>query len=239
MMRSLQHQQRGFTLVELLVALVVMAALAVMSWQALDGMQRVEAHTRARSDSLLSLQASLTQWSADLDALSETGVVPALSFDGRSLRLTRRDPLDAQKLGAGLQVVAWAYHQGRWMRWTVGDLRTRQALILAWDEAGRWGQTPIDADIPRQVALMPIQGWQIFYYRSDAWTHPLSADGAAVGRAVSAGGAGGAGSAANLARELASLPEGVRLVLDLSQGQALSGSVVKDWARPILGGGKS
>lgn len=230
-----QAHPHGFTLVEVLVALSVMALLALMSWRALDGMQQVQTHTRTRSDSLLTLQASLAQWSADLDALAQTGTVPSLSFDGRSLRLTRRDPLETQR-GAGIQVVAWAIHQGRWMRWVTGDLRTRTALLQAWDDAARWGQTPMEGDAPRQVALIPVQGWQIFYYRSDAWTNPLSADDATEARTASSG---AAAAATAPTQELTALPDGVRLILDLSQGQPLSGALVKDWARPVLGGGKS
>ena len=32
-------------------------------------------------------------------------------------------------------------------------------------------------------------------------------------------------------------PDGVRLVLTLSHGQALSGTLTRDWVRPLLGGG--
>ena len=46
--------QRGFTLVELLVALFAMALLAIMSWRGLDGMTRAQAQTagarRRRAD---------------------------------------------------------------------------------------------------------------------------------------------------------------------------------------------
>lgn len=231
------RRTHGFTLVEVLVALVVMSILAVMSWQALEAMQQVQTHTRTRSDQVLTVQASLGQWGADLDALLETEVVPALSFDGRTLRLTRRDSLEAQHPGLGLQVVAWALHQGRWTRWVVGDIRHRTALLQAWDEAARWGQTPIEADVPRQTALMPVKSWQLFYYRSDAWTNPLSAD---VGETSNPDpNAGGQGAKPSVMR----LPDGVRLVLELGseaeQGQAFHGTLVKDWARPVLGGGKS
>lgn len=228
--------QQGFTLVEVLVALSVMALLALMSWRALDGMQHVQTQTRTRSDQLITLQASLGQWNADLDALAETGVVPALNFDGRSLRLTRRDPLESQKADVGLQVVAWAIHQGRWTRWVTGNLRTRTALLQAWESAARWGQTPIEADAAFQVVLMPVQNWQIFYYRSDAWTNPLSADDAALSRSDNAGAAPNSGTQAPA---LPAMPDGVRLVLDLGEGQVLNGPLVKDWVRPVLGGSKS
>jgi general secretion pathway protein J len=36
----------------------------------------------------------------------------------------------------------------------------------------------------------------------------------------------------------AALPEGVRLLLTLSPGQALVGNITRDWASPTVGGGK-
>ena len=56
---------RGFTLVELLVALFAMALLAVMSWRGLDGMTRAQAITAARADEVLTLQVGLAQWGAE------------------------------------------------------------------------------------------------------------------------------------------------------------------------------
>ena len=47
---------RGFTLIELMVALFAMALLAVMSWRGLDGMSRAQAQTEARSSEVLTLQ---------------------------------------------------------------------------------------------------------------------------------------------------------------------------------------
>jgi general secretion pathway protein J len=39
--------------------------------------------------------------------------------------------------------------------------------------------------------------------------------------------------------DLAPLPDGVRLILSVAPGQALSGGFTKDWIRPVTGGGKS
>jgi general secretion pathway protein J len=236
---------RGFTLVELLVAIAIMALMAFMSWRALAGMSQAEAITHSRADDLLAVQAGMGQWTADLDALLETGEVPALDFDGRTLRLTRRDALESDSNSPGTQVVAWSLQQGQWRRWHVAGLRSRQALALAWEQAARWGQRPVADDQRQQVDLARADGWQVFYYRGDAWTNPLSAD--AVGTSTNqAGSAVGAGVAPQLgagalpgARQAVALPDGVRLLLTLSPGQTLSGDLVLDWARPVLGGGKS
>lgn len=223
--------QRGFTLIELLVAISVMALLSLMSWQALDGMGRTEALTRQRTDDVLVIQAGLGQWGADLDAMVETGYLPAIDFDGRTLRLTRRDALESTHTSPGVQVVAWGLQDGRWTRWQSSGLNTRGTLLQAWEAAARWGQRPAPDDANRQIAVAPAGDWQVFYFRNDAWTHPLSS----VGTPASPPAGDGNTARANLPAP----PDGVRLVLTLSPGQALTGEVVRDWARPVLGGGKS
>lgn len=225
-------RQGGFTLIELLVAISIMAMLSVMAWRGLDGMARTEALTRQRTDDVLAIQAGLGQWGTDLDALVETGDVPAIDFDGRTLRLTRRDALESAHTSPGLQVVAWGLQDGRWTRWQVSGLRTVSALTQAWEAAARWGQRPSSEDAARQVAVAAADDWQVFYFRNDAWTHPLSSVGTA-GTNPPASGTTGTGA------NLPAPPDGVRLVLNLSPGQTLSGELVRDWARPVLGGGKS
>ena len=79
----------GFTLVELLVALAVMALMAVLAWRGLDGMHRAQAQTLAYSDDVLALQAGLAQWATDLDAVMQLPPVGGIEFDGRVVRLTR------------------------------------------------------------------------------------------------------------------------------------------------------
>lgn len=220
----------GFTLVELLVAISVMAMLSVMAWQALSGMARTDTLTRQRSDDMLAIHAGLGQWGADLDAMIETGEVAAIDFDGRILRLTRRDPLESFQNSPGIEVVAWGMKDGRWSRWQQAGLRTRSDLNLAWQAAARWGERASAADEARQTSIAPAQGWQVFYFRNDAWTHPLSSTGGSEsGRPPD-----GSGRVA-----LPPPPDGVRLVLTLAPGLAISGELTRDWSRPTLGGGKS
>ncbi|MGH6637173.1 MAG: PulJ/GspJ family protein [Polaromonas sp.] len=231
---------RGFTLIELLVALAVMALLALLSWRGLDGMARVQSDMRERLDGVVSLQVGLTQWSADLDAVVETAQVSGVDYDGRVLRLTRRD---TGSEGSPLRVVGWArraiegQHGGRgsWARWQSPPLRTRAELQEAWARVQLWAQNPSDAEKQREVAVIGLDEWQLFYYRNNAWSNPLSTAGA-EGTNTPAGAAGTAGPTRSA---LAPLPDGIRLVLTLSSGQPLTGALTKDWIRPVLGGGKS
>ena len=226
-----RRRNRGFTLVELLVALFAMALLAVMSWRGLDGMTRAQAATAARADEVLSLQVGLAQWSADLDAIVDMTSAPALNWHGRVLRLTRRDTVNP---ASGVLVVAWTQRGGQWLRWQAPPVTTRGELSRAWERADQWSQTPGDAERRLEVAVTPLQEWQIFYYRSDAWTNPMSSD--AVTPPVDTSNL--TPSAIEELNRLRnpSIPDGVRLVLVLPPGQALAGQIVRDWVRPTHDG---
>ena len=226
----LRQRCAGFTLIELLVALSVMAVLAMLSWRGIDGMARIQAQTQARADDVLSLQAALGQWTADLDAIQQIPRQNAIDWDGRVLRLTRR-PATVGVDGA--LVVAWTRRvidgTGQWLRWESPPLRSRGELDQAWARAALWAQNPGDEERKREVRIAPIDEWQIFYFRTDAWINPLSSEGVpALPPGVVAPVVPGSAT-----------PEGVRLVLVLPEGQTLSGKIVRDWVRPTLGGGKS
>ena len=244
--------QRGFTLVELLVAIVIMSMLALLSWRAIDGMSRTQALTQQRADALLRMQAALGQWMADLDAVVDTGELQAIDFDGRVLRLTRRDSAESGLSSPGVRVVAWsqlpaaattqpdgsAVSQAMapgaafsWSRWQSPPIRQRNELARAWQRAAEWGRAsgagngenaPDSADTA--IQLIGISQWQLYYHRGETWGNPLSAAGnVSVGGVVT--GASG-------------LPNGVRLVLTLAPGQSLNGDLVRDWIRPTLEPGR-
>jgi len=219
---------RGFTLIELLVAISVMALMAVLSWRGLDGVSRAQIQLQQRSDEVLALQATLGQWGADLDALAEQPNLPNLDWDGRALRLLRHSSGGRDE---GLRVVAWSRRSdhgvGQWLRWQSPALRNRSELELAWQKAQAWAQTPSDADRQREVRTVALDSWQIFYYRGNAWSNPLSSTGAAAN-----------GPVAPTSNTASQTPDGVRLVLTLAQGQTLSGTITRDWVRPVLGGGQ-
>ena len=215
--------QRGFTLIELLVALSVMAVLALLSWRSIDGMAKVHAQVSARSDDSLALQASLAQFKFDLDAITQTPGVNSLDWDGRVMRMTRL----ASVPGEGLQVVAWTRRfdaAGQWLRWQSPASRNFGDWRQSWDQAALWAQNASAESRKRETFLMPLTDWQIFYFRNNAWSNPLSSDGDAAGQAVPS-------PAAQVA-----VPDGIRMVLSLPPGGGLAGKLTLDWVRPTLGG---
>jgi len=223
---------RGFTLVELLVALFAMALLAILSWRGLDGMTRAQAQTEARADEVLTLQVGLSQWGADLDAVMQLPQTPALDWNGRVLRMTRHGTSSPSD---GVLVVAWTRRivngQGTWLRWQSPQVTTRGDLEAQWQRADLWSQNPGDDERRGEVAVTPLEDWQIFYFRENAWTNPQSSD--ASGRPIA--------PPQTLPGVLAVpvLPDGVRLVLTLPPGQAITGTLTRDWVRPTLAANKS
>ncbi|MDD2843373.1 MAG: prepilin-type N-terminal cleavage/methylation domain-containing protein [Rhodoferax sp.] len=225
---------RGFTLIELLLAISLMALMTVLSWRGLDGVSRAQVRLQEQSDDVMALQATLAQWGTDLEAMAEQPDLPSLDWDGRALRIVRRG---SGAPGEGLQVVAWSRRvvagQGQWLRWQSPPLLTRRELVLAWEKAQAWAQTPSEDDLVREVRTVALDQWQIFYYRGNAWSNPLSsADG------VTAVSAASAAAAASVTSGLSAVPDGVRLVLTLAPGQAINGTLTRDWVRGAIGGGK-
>jgi general secretion pathway protein J len=201
----------GFTLVEMLVAIALMALMGVMAWRGLSSIQGAQIRLAQHADDTLALQAGLGQWATDLDAIALQTNTPSLAWDGRVLRVLRRDSASP---GDGLRVVGWSQRQvdgiAYWLRWQSPSLRTLAELDAAWAQAARWGQNPSNEDQLREVRISPLSQWQIFYFRNNAWTNPQSSASATDANA---------------------LPEGVRLVLTLPAGQAISGVLTRDWAR--------
>lgn len=221
----MRRARRGFTLVELLVALFVLALLAALSWRGLDGMVKAQQQTEARSDEVLALQIALAQWGADLDAIVDVAQLGGIEWNGRVLRLTRRGTLSPAE---GVHVVGWTRRDGQWLRWQSPALTTRGELESAWQQADFWSQNAGEVLRRTEVAVTPLEEWQIFFFRENAWTNPLSSAESGTPPPTPASGTGGTPTPTPTSK----IPDGVRLVLRLPPGRALSGQLVRDWVRP-------
>ena len=221
-MQRLKHRphQRGFTLIELLIAITLMAVLAGLSWRGLDSLMRTRDVTQARVDQTAIIQTVLAQWQADLNAIQPVPSVSdaGVSWDGRTLRMTRRATTwRPDGSDAGLWVVGWTVRNNQWVRWQSPALQTRSALQQAWAQAERWGQNASSDDASRETPLIPVDAWQLTYFRGNAWTHPLSSTG---------------GTEANISGAPALPPDAIRLQLDLPASSGLRGRLTLDWVRP-------
>lgn len=206
------NSSKGFTLIEVLVALVVMSILAGLSWQAVDGMVRTRNAVEDQSKRVVVMGTALAQWEQDLQGLLTEGPLPAVHFDGARLRITRRVP-------QGVQLVVWSLRQGVWQRWAAPPTTLESQL------AQSWAQVPqMQGREPGHITLAEgVTGWQLYFFRGNAWSNAQSAaDLVASGVAASQGNQGGR-ALPNRER----LPQGVRLVMTL-QGESGNGTITRD-----------
>ena len=206
---------RGFTLVEVLVALLVMAVMAGMAWQGVDGIVRSRDASQVQLERTLRLNTVIAQWDQDMAAIQDTAVVPqALSCDGANVRLTRRTP-------TGLQVVAWSVRpltdgNSAWVRWAGPAVTTTGALQDSWLRS-----LQLQDDDPANVrTLTGLTGWQVYFFQGTAWANCQSTGDLAVPSAPPAG--------SGVAPQRIALPKGVRVVLSFAPGSGLSGDLTRD-----------
>lgn len=180
------RRARGFTLVEVLVALMVMAVMAVMAWQGIDAIVRSQQASREQLERALRLQTVIAQWEQDLGALQDSRVVPPLGFDGATVRLTRRTD-------EGVQVVAWSLRAGAWWRWAGPPTTLAAELQQQW-----LASQQLLGNEPGQLRMLErAAGWQVYFYRGNAWSNAQSSPG-------------------GQANARAQIPTGVRIVVDVA-----------------------
>ena len=191
----------GFTLVEVLVALLLMAILSAMAWQGLDGVLRARDASRDSIDRTTRLATVLSQWEQDLQAVHDSGVVPPLTFDGQTLRLTRR-------VEDGVALVAWSVRSGIWQRWAGAGMQRAGLLQQAWLASQQFlGNEPGQLTVADGASE-----WQLYFYIGNAWSNAQS-----TGNLVAVPAAGAPG--APQVRQ--DLPSAVRMVITL-QGHKLT-----------------
>lgn len=161
--RRIRHPQ-GFTLVEVLVSLAIMAVIATLTWRGIDGMARSRDLTQAATDNSLRLGTVLAQWERDLLMVQSGMGVPALAFDGASLRVVR-------EAETGVQLVVWTVRDGSLWRWA-SPMTTRAA-----DLEEHWLRSQqLIGDEPGTLKLLDeVSAWQIYFYRGNGWSNPQSA----------------------------------------------------------------
>ena len=194
------RRARGFTLIEVLIALFILALMAAMAWRGVDIVVRSRDSARQHTDAVLRVHAALGQWEADIRQAVQTQLVPAFNFDGATLRLTRSRP-------SGVEVVAWTVRNGALVRWAspithrADDLQ--EAWMLSYQLQGREPGT--------LVALTGVQRQQLytFYTTSNAWSNAQST-----------------GNVDESQPTVALLPDGAKLVLTFSGG-AFEGDLLR------------
>ncbi len=195
----------GFTLVEVLVALVVMATMAAMAWRGIDALVKSREIAQARLSQTARLQTVMAQWDVDLRAVQDShSSIPPLAFDGGNLVLTRQAPL-------GLQVVVWSLREGSLWRWESPAVRTVQDLQAQRDS----GIQQLAQRNPALRAFDGVAGWQFACFWTNAWANCQS-----TGNTASVGPAN--------PNATTQPPSGLRIAMQFAEGSGLNGTLTRE-----------
>ena len=156
---------RGFTLVELLVAISILAIVAVLGWRGLDGIVRARVALTQQMETTRGMQLAFAQMQSDCEHIVQRDVVdqrPYLLIGGDRLTLVREVFTENQP--SRLQVVAYRIVNGTLMRresQPVRDLVQLDAL---------WQAVTSNADTNPSVALQTgVTGMQVATWVNNSW----------------------------------------------------------------------
>ena len=129
---TFRHRQSGFTLVEVMVALLIMAILSALAFRGMEALVRAKDSALLSTDRTLKLNTGMSQFEYDISQAIDTKILnPPIMFDGATLRMARRTP-------DGVQLVLWTLQDRRWQRWASGSYTHMSELTDAWMRSQQW-----------------------------------------------------------------------------------------------------
>jgi general secretion pathway protein J len=164
----------GFTLVELLVAISILAMVAVLGWRGLDGIVRARVALGQQMETTRGMQLAFAQMQSDAEHIAREDVLgkrPFLLTDDNRLTLVRTVFTENQP--SHLQVVSYRVVDGVLLRRESPATRDLVQLDALWKNAIS------DLDTTAPVTLQAgVAGMQLASWYGNAWHKDLPPAGA-------------------------------------------------------------
>ncbi|MES2297092.1 MAG: prepilin-type N-terminal cleavage/methylation domain-containing protein [Pseudomonadota bacterium] len=151
----------GFTLVELLVAISILAIVAVLGWRGLDGIVRARTALTVQMETTRGMQLAFAQMQSDCEHMSNPTLLhnrPYLSADHDRLTLVRS--VFTENEPARVQVVAYRIRDGVLTRRESNATRDLAQLDMLWQAAISDSDTTAAVTLQRGVIGMVVQVWE-------------------------------------------------------------------------------
>ena len=182
-MRS-KPASRGLTLVELLIAISVLAVIAVLGWRGLDGIVRARIALASDLEQTRGMQLAFAQLQSDCNHLANTSILPnrlPLVINQERLSLVRTVFADDQPVR--LQVVTYRINNGVLTRResaATRDLKELDSLWLVATSDTDATQPPFDklrtgVELQSGVSAMSMRLWDGSVWRTTTAPPPNSA----------------------------------------------------------------
>jgi len=152
---------RGFTLVELLVAIGILAMVAVLGWRGLDGIVRARVALTDQMEMTRGMQLAFAQMQSDCEHAADATMLGRRPFLLQAdNRITLVRTVFNENEPARLQVIAYRLVNGQLMRRESNSTRDLVELDALWQASVSDTDPTPPVTLQGGVASMAVQVWQ-------------------------------------------------------------------------------
>ncbi len=159
--------QFGLTLIELLIAITVLAVLAVLGWRGLDSIVRTRVALTADLEQTRGMQLTFAQLQTDCAHVAEASVLPEhmpVIIEQNKLKLVRT--VFPENQPSQLQVVTYRVSDGILTRRESADTRDLSELAVLW-------QDPVSDSTADVVLLADVASLDMRLWITNGWRSSL------------------------------------------------------------------